>query len=418
MTDKPKKPARDIKDLKAKLGLAKPGAKPPGGAVPPPGGAVPPPGGAVPPPGGAVPPPGGIVPPTSAVSRPGGGVVPPTGYQQPQPQQAVAAAGIGDDLAGGEDEFSGKQMHGKKELIFRIVLGSLAVVAFFVGTQCGKTVIIRGWVNKVTEDSQKIVESLQTFNQAVRRIEALEQQYPLTDQRGGGMIETYSPDFGNQAEPLVGPLENLREAEIFGIFYNMLSPADQPVVGQLFTYFALLKQLRETITAMRSFEFREREALNLITAEGREQLKRQQQETRFGAFFTGPRSVALTILEPEAARCGPKLDRKCKDRQPDGYVLEVGGEQRTFQYNTDNPEERVLDLDLGGMGGLADCFGGSTDVQQQLSRAQGAWQIYLQYRVAVGRLLREIDERVKPTEVLRTYEKYATRSKINRYIIF
>jgi len=431
VTDKPKKPGRDIKDLKAKLGLAKPGAKPSGGgAVPPPGGAVPPPGGVAPPPGGITPPgggggapsggivpPGGVVPPGGgAAPSTGGGVVPPAGYQQPG-QAAQAAAPVG-DLTIGDDEFGGSQMHGKKELIFRIILGSLAVIAFLVGTQCGKTVIIRGWVNKVTDDSQKIVENLKVLNQSVRRLEALQQQLPLTKKRGGGMIDNYSVEYGNKAETLVGPMENLKEAEIFGIFYNMLKPEDQPVVAQLFTYFALLKRLRVTVTAMRAFEYQERDALSIITPKGQEKLKEMQNQTKFGAFFTGPRSVALAILEPEKARCGPKLEGKCGSKSPEGYVIDAGGQEKKVRYDAEESEEKLLDLNIGGMGGLADCFGGSTEVQRQLSQAKGAWQIYIQYRMAIGKLLKEIEAKAKPSEILKTYEKYATRPKINKYIIF
>ena len=298
------------------------------------------------------------------------------------------------------------------------MLGSLAVIAFFIGTQCGKTVVIRGWVNKVTDDSKKIVAKLKVVNQSVRRMQALEKQLPLTKKRGGGMIDTYSPEFGRKAETLVAPMEKIKEAEVFGIFYNMLKSSDQPVVGQLFLYFALLRRLRTNVIAMRGFEYRQREALNVISKEGREKIKKQRGETKFGAFFTGPQSVALAILEPKNARCGKKLEDKCGSKSPEGYVVDANGMDKKVRFGAEKVEEKLLNLNLGGMGGLANCFGGSTDVQRRLAQAKGAWQIYLQYRINIHKVLEKISAKAKPSEILKTYEKYATRPKINRYVIF
>jgi hypothetical protein len=427
VADKPKKPVRDIKDLKAKLGLAKPGAQKPGGDVPAPAGVVPPPGAgkpqgqAVPPPGGSpqpaagdVPPPGGVVPPPQQQQQPG--VVPPSGYQQPQqaqPQGAVPT-GADEDLGG----FSEEGVHGKKELIFRIILGSLAVIAFFIGTQCGKTVLIRGWVNRVTKDTKKITAKLKSLNRSVRKLEALEKQVPLVDKRGN-FIQTYSPEFGRKAESLVDGMESLKEAETFGIFYNMLKPKHRPVVGQLFLYFALLKRLRHFVIAMRKFEGAERDALKLMTEKGQKALKEQRGKTKFGAYFTGEKSVALTTLEPDSARCGPKLKKKCgSSDSPKGYAIDVGGQEKTYSFDADKKEEQLLNLNLGGMGGLAQCFGGSTSVQQKLARGKAAWQVYLLYRGQIHKILQRISQKAKPNSILKVYEKYSSRPLINKYVIF
>jgi hypothetical protein len=430
VADKPKKPVKDISDLKAKLGLAKPGAKKPGGAVPPPAGVVPPPGASgapaqsVPPPGGggqqapaSVPPPGGVVPP-GGVGQGRGEVVPPSGYQQPQPAQPAqpAAAAVGGAIAA--DEGLGEEgVHGKKDLVFRIILGVLAVIAFFIGTQCGKTILIRGWVNKVTDDSKKITAKLKVLNRAVRKLEALEKQVPMVDKRGN-FIETYSDEFGRKAETLVADMEKLKEAEVFGIFYNMLKPEHQQVVGQLFLYFALLKRLRHFVIAMRKFEGTERQALQLITPEGQKKLKEQRQKTKFGAYYTGEKSVALTILDAKNARCGPKLKQKCGSKAPKGYVIEVGGMEKTVAFDAEKKEEQLLNLNLGGMGGLAQCFGADTAVQQNLARAKAVWRMYVMYRVQIHKILQKIQQKAKPTNILKVYEKYARRGKINKYVIF
>ena len=424
MADKPKKPVKDISDLKAKLGLAKPGAKKPGGAVPPPAGVVPPPGAgqapsrSIPPPGGgpsSVPPPGGVVPP-GGVGQGRGGVVPPSGYQSPQAAQAAQPAAAGAAIAG-EEGFADEGVHGKKDLVFRIILGVLAVIAFFIGTQCGKTILIRGWVNKVTNDSKKITAKLKVLNRAVRKMEALEKQVPMVDKRGN-FIENYSEEFGRKAETLVADMEKLKEAEVFGIFYNMLKPEHQQVVGQLFLYFALLKRLRHFVISMRKFEGSQRDTLKLVTPEGRKKINEQRQKTKFGAYYTGEKSVALTILEPKKARCGPKLDQKCGSKAPRGYAIEVGGMEKTVAYNAEKKEEQLLNLNLGGMGGLAQCFGGDTMVQQNLARAKATWQMYIMYRVQIHKILQTIQQKAKPSAILKVYEKYARRGMINKYVIF
>lgn len=409
MPDKPKKGVRDIKDLKAKLGLAKPEARPAGEEAarpfPPPGGVAP---GAVPPPAGMFAPPGaGPEIPPPALGRPD--VVAPVGYRPP-PQPAARREPeeyIDDGTA-----IEGAEVHGKKALIRSIVLGFMIIPGFFIGCQCGRMGIFRGWYNKVTEDSKKIKTKLTTVNRVVRRMQALEQQHALVDNRGR-RVDTYSPEFGQQAEALVAPLDKLQEAEIFAIFYNMLAAKDQGIVGQLFLYFALLKRLYVAVIALRKFEGVASDFLALKTKKGAEEFAKKQTKPQFGVYVPSNQAV-IVPLDPKNAVCGKKLKSECGKEKPQGYKI---NETPYSLDSSEKLEKRVILLNRGSSGQLMQYLDAAMGGQTEIVQRDGAWQIYLQYRGQISQILAQINT-LRTSEILKTYERYANRPKIRRYFIF
>ncbi|MCD6498063.1 MAG: hypothetical protein J7M25_07140 [Deltaproteobacteria bacterium] len=397
MSDKLKKPpVRDISDLKAKLGLAKgPSKQAPGGAVPPPAGVVAPPGA------------GGVVPP-SGVVPPAGGIVPPAGYRPPvqrQPQQQAAPVD--------EGPMEPIAMHGNKQLILNIAFGVGAVVAFFGGCQCGKMVLIRGWVNKVTTDCQKITKTLKKVNRVVRRMQAIDNTYGLVDKRGRPVKE-YSPEFGNKAIKLVSDLANIKEAEVFGIFYNLLEAKDRPVVGRLFIYFAALRRLRYQVVSLRKFEAAQAEMLLVMTKEGGQAVSKEMGKVAFGVYSAGPGQVALTLLDPKNAVCGKKLNEPCGKKAPQGYKIN----DVSYAFKGGKPEQRLTRVNVGAMGGLAKCMTSNSAIQQRIWFGHAAWSMYRMYRMAITKTLHDIQDQAKPSEIYKVYNRYASRKKVNHYVIF
>ncbi len=415
MTDKPKKPpVRDISELKAKLGLKKSAAKKgaaPGVAVPPPAGVVPPPAGV---PGAPVP--GAPVPGPAPGAGPAGAPVPGPAQVVPTPvapapgpsATAAPAAPAGEPV-----DLDVESLHGKKQVITYAVFGVLAVIGFFAGCQCGRMVLFRGWRNKVTRDSKKLTEEIKKMNKTIRQFQALEAQYPLVDKRGNPVIE-YSAEFGQRAERLLTEMGDLKEAQVLGTYYyNMLKKEDMPAVVQLFRYLALMKRLKILVVSLRRFES-QTEFLKYMTKEGRKKLEEKAGKIQFGAYFVSPGSVAIAVLDPKNAVCGKKLDKPCGNRQPDGY--KIG--DRAFGFSAGKQEEKLLRVSVQGNPNLGQCLVADAPTRQAMAAAKAAFQMYRIYRMEIHQVLKEIEAKVKPNELYKTYSKYANRGMVRPYFIF
>jgi len=304
-------------------------------------------------------------------------------------------------------------MHGNKQLILNIAFGVGAVVAFFGGCQCGKMVLIRGWVNKVTTDCQKITQTLKKVNRVVRRMQAIDSTYALVDKRGRP-VQQYSPEFGDKAVRLVSDLDNIKEAEVFGIFYNLLKREDLPVVGRLFIYFAALKRLRYQVVSLRKFEAAQADMLLVMTKEGSEAIKKEMGKVAFGAYAAGPGQVALALLDPKDAVCGKKLNEPCGKKRPQGYKIN----EVAYAFSGGKPELRLTRVNVGAMGGLAKCMTSNSAIQQRIWLGHAAWSMYRMYRIAITKTLNDIQNQAKPSEIYKVYNRYASRGKVNRYVIF
>ena len=363
----------------------------------------------MPPPAGAsVPGPAPVVPgPSPVVPTPGPvapGAAAPTAAA---PAQAAAqpAADVG--------ELDTEQLHGKKQVIMYAIFGVLLVVGFFAGCQCGRMALFRGWKNKVTKDSRKLTEEIKKLNKTVRQFQALEAQFPLVDNRGNPVLE-YSPEFGRRAERLLNEMGDIKEAQVLGTYYyNMLNKSDMPAVVQLFRYLALMKRLKLLVIGLRRFES-QAEFLKYMTKEGRKQLQEKVAKIMFGAYFVSPGTVAIAVLDPKNAVCGKKLDKPCGNKRPDGYKI---GE-KAYSFNATKEEQKLLRLTVQGHQYLGQCLAADAPTRQALAAAKAAFQMYRLYRIEIHQVLGEIETKVKPNELYKTYNKYANRGLVRPYLLF
>jgi hypothetical protein len=176
-----KKPSRDLSDLKARLGLAKPEAKaeapvPAPGAAPAPSPVAAPPG-AVPPPGAspapsAVPPPGGVVAPP--------GMAPPQPAAAPPPDQrrdpfSAAGGQIAAAPAAAQvitDQGPLIDIPKEKKRPFGLIIGVLivALVAVGIGYAFGGVMHARKVFNKTVDDAHKIKDNLGKLADVTKKV--------------------------------------------------------------------------------------------------------------------------------------------------------------------------------------------------------------------------------------------------------
>ncbi len=306
-----------------------------------------------------------------------------------------------------------ESLHGKKNIITYAVFGILAVIGFFAGCQCGRMALFRGWRNKVTRDSKKLTEQLKKMNKTIRQFQALEAQYPLVDNRGSPILE-YSPEFSQRAERLLTEMGSIKEARVLGTYYyNMLKKADMPAVVQLFRYLALMKRLQVLVVSLRRFES-QAQFLKYMTKEGRKQLQEKVAKIMFGAYFLSPGSVAIAVLDPKNAVCGKKLDKPCGRRSPDGY--KIG--DRAYGFSANKPEEKLLRVSVQGNPNLGQCLVADAPTRQAMAAAKAAFQMYRLYRMEMHQVLKEIEAKVKPNDLYKTYSKYANRGRVRPYFLF
>lgn len=251
MDQKPKKTARDLSDLKAKLGLAKPAeGGPPGPGLPIPPGGQP---AAAPPPG--MPPVVGVQPPVApGAPRPGvmppPGVVPPPGMAPP-PQYAPPAPDLRRDPFSGQSMVAYQQpqvitdagplvdipQEKKSPVAMIIILVVTALIPMGVGWACGRIYGARLLFNRTIDDAARIQESTGKISETNKKI--VDVLAESRERNKGAVLydDKFVEDLKDvlRASPQANPEKaKKRQDELFRTNYAMM---EDIVIDRLFNYY-------------------------------------------------------------------------------------------------------------------------------------------------------------------------------------
>ncbi len=348
MTDKKKPGAKNIQDLKAKLGLKKPGGAPGGDAPPPavtpPPGIVPPPTDDIPaPPGGIVAPPGvqppaGIKPPPAVTPPPGmmppaatpappGGIVAPPGFEPPaQPAAAPGEPQFATTPSAEPIDLDIDSMQGKKSrrIVWIIVAAAACAMTMCGGYYIGDNGLRRDWVKKskkACETTGALIKRLHRGTQAFQL--AFEQELDKT-KKGRVPLKYYNPNLfkrlTDEAEAFdtSNPkIKALMNKQIWTTHYRFVKNAGD-LLPKLFNYLALLQQLKLAVTTGRAVENQYAKLLAKKTPEAKK--PKPKKEPQFGVLIRGDRNALFA-----------KLGKPCKGNKPisnyneaEGFVLPNG----------------------------------------------------------------------------------------------
>lgn len=311
-----KKPgARDISDLKARLGLKKGGNEvakqtPSGGMVAPPGARL----------GSAfVPPPPGVAPPPTAPPQP---VIPDARVDPFGAMNAMAAQGAVQAAPQIVVVNDGQPVESvqKKSPIARLKIVALVAVPLVVGIVVGKIAQANSTYNQTIDDAKVLTEEVRNVG---RGLQQLYDTLLTAKERGGGQ-GAFKP---NDKE-LTAQLEQLPLAppDKQKLFHSNLYHMDPKLVEDTLSFYsdiALLKQKIDTHVRLSKGD----EKANVPDSEALRKLGGY----RFGAIFRQPRQQG-EIFQVEIVQIGAPV---CADKQPHPEGCPGGADPIGFQYRPD-----------------------------------------------------------------------------------
>lgn len=317
MTEKPKKTARDLSDLKARLGLAKPGTEPasaqqqpqaqqpvhaphaaPPGIAPPPG-VVPPPG-VAPPPGMAPAP--AAQPPPDVRRDPFAGRAP----TQHEPDKPIVDAGPAIEIP--------KERKSPTKLIIAFVI--TALIPMGVGWACGRIYASRVLFNKGIEDAAKIKEQvlkMATVNKKVAEVLHKSRVRQKGLKYDAQMLEDLKDILRKSPNASADKIKT-RQDELFRTNYAMM---ESVVIDRLFNYY------NDTIRLMAGIE------LFIRTAEQSEELLKKYSDSikegqrKYGIVFAedAGKYYLGKFVEVGNLVCADEKAKECPKDQIKGFFV-------------------------------------------------------------------------------------------------
>ncbi|PID37986.1 MAG: hypothetical protein CSA65_00855, partial [Proteobacteria bacterium] len=347
-----KKPSRDLSDLKARLGLAKPGgdaAKAPApaptpGAAPAPSPVTP---AAVPPPGAAaVPPPGGVVAPP--------GMAPPQPVAAPPPDQRrdpfsaaggqIAAAPAQAQVITDQGPLIDIPKEEKKPFGLIIGVAIVALVAVGVGYAFGGVMHSRKVYNKTVDDAQKIKDSIGKLADVTKKVidAANEARTRVKATKKVGFDQKLVDALSKiqASNPLAKP-ENAKklETKLFRTNYALM---DNMLINRLFKYFNNSLRLLVSIDAFVNYSEKNKKKIEAYLEKVKKDAPRN-----YGMYFAVDKGKyfigGLTMISQPV--CPDKKAWNNRDCQM-GFLVSATGEKWTWRPGKPNKEKRTKLADI------------------------------------------------------------------------
>lgn len=351
MSDNKKPGTKNIQDLKAKLGLKKPGAgaapegeapppavTPPPGVAPPAGDDVPAPPGAEPaggvkPPPGVTPPPGVAPPavtPSPATPAPGGDVVAPPGFQPPaaatpapaaqgEPQFATTPSSEPIDLD--LDSVQGKK---SRRIVWILIAAGACLLTLGFGYYIGDTRLKRDWSAKSKESAKTTAELLKQLHKSTLRFEAVLEEEIGKTKKGRAELKTYNPNLFSRLEEATSAfdmedpkLKALMKKQIWTTHYRFVPNAGD-LLPRMHNYLAALQQLKIAVMIGRAMENDPKFAPQLAKKKPDAKGSKAAKHPEFGAYIKGNRGALFFKL---GKPCNKEMKPIDKHSEAHGYQL-------------------------------------------------------------------------------------------------
>jgi len=344
-----KKGPKNISDLKAKLGLKKPGAggpTPPGIAppnvTPPPGvnrgsdglvappGMAPPGGGIAPPPGFAPPnvtPPPGIAPPPGMASmdQKVSLVAPPGFAPPPRPlsQQPIQDVDIDLDVVG--------TSKGKKMMVY-IIAAAACLLTFCGGFYVGDIRLKRDWVAKSKKSCIKTSQVIKQLHKSTVKFEGVFEEEVEKTKKGRSVLTAYNPNLFRRLSDAIDLLDvtspkvkGFLNKNVWTTHYRFVKNAAE-ILPRLHTFLGLLTQLKAVVQLGQAVDGKYGAQLAKLLPGAKP--PKQQKKPMFGVLIKGNFGVVFTgPLGNPVKNTGTAEKPTCTDTKVDsaeGYKLSDG----------------------------------------------------------------------------------------------
>ena len=350
MSDQKKGP-KNISDLKAKLGLKKPGA---GGPTPPPGisppNVTPPPGvsaggrddlvappGMAPPGGGIAPPPGisppNVTPPPGIAAPPGmhepeakASLVAPPGFEpppRPLSQQPIQDVDIDLDVVG--------TSKGKKTMVY-VIAAAACFLTFCGGFYVGDIRLKRDWVVKSKKSCIKTSKVIKQLHKSTLKFErAFEEEVEKT-KKGRRPLAAYNPALFQKLADAIELIDvsnpkvkSFLNKNVWTTHYRFVKNAAE-ILPRLHTFLGLLAQLKMVVQLGRQVDSKHGKQLMKLVPGAK--APKQQKKPMFGVLIKGNFGVVFSgVLGKPVKNTGTAEAIMCTETKVDnaeGYKLSDG----------------------------------------------------------------------------------------------